>query len=218
MTKINASFIFCLIGFLSFNSKVNAQSNLTAEISQAITKFKFTDSEGSKDKGYSFNLSNAYHIGYKYTFDNGVFLQSNLGLRKAGATLVYDDANYQWDFNYFDFRLGGGYAYSFNDFDVFLAVSPYFSHLLTANQRVNNEDFNIIKSESIKRGDIGLFISPGAQMELSNSLTVYSQFDTMLGFKNIESATNGQKSTNLAFSLSLGLTLSLNKPSAPESF
>lgn len=209
--------LFVVVSLTATTSTIKAQSNITAELSQAITKFQFKNSEGVKDLSYSFNLSNNYHIGYKYTIDNGAFLHSNIGLRKAGATLVYEESNYQWNLNYFDFRIGGGYAYELNGIDIYLSLTPYFSYLLTGNQILNNKNYDMIKEESIKRSDIGLFISPGAQMKLSNSISAYAQFDSMLGLKNIENSTEGQQNKNLAFSLSLGLTFSLDN-NASKSF
>lgn len=197
-----------LITVLNFNA--SAQSRITFEASQMMTRFNFIDSQGTKDISYSFKLSNAYHIGYRYDLDNGLYFQPNIGMRKAGATRIYDETNYDWNFQYFDFRAGIGYMYDLGGVNIYLTASPYFAYLLTANQSLNNENFDIIASKNIKRGDLGLFLSPGTQFKLSNSMSVGVQLDYMLGFKNIETSTNGQKATNSAYGLSVGLSFSLS--------
>ena len=201
---------------LIFAETIFGQSSITVEASQVYSKFRFISSNGEKDISYSYKPSSAYHFGYMHSLESGVFFQGNIGTRKGGATYVLNEANYQWDLNYFDFRLGVGYAYSFGNIDAYLGISPYFSHLLTANQILDNESFDIIKDGSLKRSDIGMYISPGAQYKVTNSMSIYGQFDTMIGLSNLENSDSEQITNNRAIAFAFGLSFSLQSITNPS--
>ena len=198
-------------------SSVNAQSSITIEASQQITNFVFVDGTGLQDNTYLIfgkdNLykpvySGAYSIGYAYLLDFGMFFRINLGMRNAGATMVYDATNYLWDFQYLQAKLGTGYSLNLGLFNPYLSVSGYFGHLVKANQRLNNEDYDIIDSGSIITNDFGLYFSPGVRIDASDFISVYSELSYLLGLKNIES-TESQKATNVAYMITLGLSFTI---------
>lgn len=192
-----------------FGFAANAQTGITVEASQMFTNFKFTDSEGNQDKEYTSNLSGAYHVGYRYDLDNGVVVQANVGMRTAGASLLYDNSNYNWDLQYVDVRLGVGYLYDMNGIKPYLMVSPYYGQLLKANQLLNNENFDLKASGELQTNDFGVFLSPGVQFDVSDYISVYSQFDYMMGLQNLETNTNGQQSQNVAMAISVGAVFAL---------
>ena len=80
---------------------------------------------------------------------------------------------------------------------------------LKANQRLNNEDFNIIDADLITKIDYGVFVTPGVQMKLSDFVTVYSEFRYMLGLANVETGDSDQKASNSAYIVSLGLSFAI---------
>jgi len=195
---------------LTFNTAM-AQSSITIEGSQVISNFKFKDSAGTKDKNYSPTYHGSYNIGYTYTLDMGVFLNLGVGMRKAGATLVLDGSNYQWDLQYGQARLTAGYAYDLGRIKPYLKVAGYYGFLLKANQTINNEDFDIIDSGSIEKGDAGMYISGGAKMDVSDAIAVYAEYSYLLGLKNVETTTGGQVAKNSASILTLGLSFSIQQ-------
>ncbi|MDX1652184.1 MAG: outer membrane beta-barrel protein [Brumimicrobium sp.] len=203
ITGIATGLMVCLI---SFNSE--AQSSITIDASQNITNFKFTNSQGERDESYNPNYSGSYSLGYRFTTDFGLFGGIKVGMRNAGASLVYDDANYSWNLQYFDSRLDIGYMYSFDRFSPYLAVSPYFGYLLRATQTLNHQNFDIINSGDLERTDYGLFISPGVDFRVNDLVSVYSQFNYMLGLQNIETVEN-QESNNTLLGLTLGLAFTI---------
>lgn len=194
--------------FMIIKTSVMAQSSFTLDASQMLTNFKFIDSMGVQDKSYSGNYSGAYSIGYRYSSAGGFLFRAGIGMRKAGATLVYDATNYSWDLQYADVKLGIGYKYDAGRIQPYLTVSPYYAFLLKANQRINNEDFDIKNSKSLQKTDYGIFISPGTQIRISDDIAAYAEFSYLMGLQNIETDA-GQKGYNTAYALTVGVAFTI---------
>jgi len=142
--KISIKLFLTAVGFFMLSHQANAQPNITIDASQNITTFRFVNSDGEVDKDYMVNYSGGYSLGYRYDLENGLFFPIKLGMRRAGATYIYDATNYLWDLLYTEARLGLGYKYSFGKFGMHISVTGYFAYLLKANQRINNEHFDIL--------------------------------------------------------------------------
>lgn len=209
--KINI--LLLLFGFISITS-AKAQSSLTLDATQLYTSFQFHDSQGNKDNSYSGNFGGAYSIGYRYTLENGLLLRANVGMRKAGATLVYDEANYMWDLQYADARLGVGYMLNSTRFKPYVTVSGYYAYLLKANQTLNQVNYDIKEANVLSNTDYGVVANPGVQVALSEYFSVYAEASYLMGLQNIESKEaeaigSGQKGYNRTYGLSLGLVFSI---------
>ena len=217
--KIIAAVIFCLgYGLFGTTGLVQAQSSITIDASQQVTNFVFTDGSGvqdntyllfGKDNLYKSSYSGAYSIGYSYQLESGIFFKGKVGMRNAGATMVYDAANYEWDFKYLNIQLGGGYVFNMGLFNPYIGVNGYFGSLLTANQRINNEDFDIIDSKSIEKSDFGLNIPLGVRIDVWELMSIYSAISYLIGLKNIETSTNGQEARNVGYMFTLGLAFTI---------
>jgi len=200
--------LWLLLGFISYVTTVNAQSSLTLEASQLYASFKFTDSQGSSlNSEYSGIFTGAYGVGYRFVTDGGLMLNAGVGMRKAGATLVYDEMNYMWDLQYANARLGIGYMLKIDRISPYLNVSGYYAYMLRGFQTINNEDFNIKDSELLNKTDYGIFIIPGVQFTLSDAVSTFLEFNYLMGLKNLEKD-ESQKATNFAYGLTLGLSFS----------
>lgn len=84
----------------------------------------------------------------------------------------------------------------------------YYGYLLKANQRLNNEDFDIRSSGTINTSDYGVFLSPGANFTANEFITIYLDFNYMLGLGNLET-NDSQKSNNTLIGATLGLAFSI---------
>jgi hypothetical protein len=207
MKLINKALI-CVCILLGTFTVSKAQHSITVDVSQNVTNLSFTNSLGKKDKNYNSEYSTSYTFGYRYSLDNGVFFPGKLGMRKGGASYVFDSMNYFWDLQYADFRLGAGYNYSLGDFSVHASVTGYVGFLLKANQVINNENFDIKESDQFSNNDFGIFISPGVSYPVNDQISLYLDLNYMMGLKNLESTTD-QKSKNTLFGASLGVAFSL---------
>jgi hypothetical protein len=212
MTLFKSKILLLLLGFMCINASLMAQSSLTLDASQQFSTFKFTDSQGSQDKNYSGSYSGAYSIGYRHGGElGGLLVRASIGMRKAGATMVYDDTNYMWDLQYADVKAGIGYMLFAERLQPYITASPYFAYLLKANQLINNENFDLLESGSLKSSDYGVFVTPGVQITLSDSFSVYIEFNYMMGLQNIETGNNEQKAYNHAYALTLGASFNITK-------
>lgn len=214
--KKQLTLFMIILGFIAINHATQAQSALTIDASQAYTNFKFLDSEGNRDESYSGNYTGGYNIGYRYNSEGGLLIRAAIGMRKAGASLVYEDANYSWNLQYGEVKIGAGYVHKIGRVNPYLTISPYFAYLLKATQTLNHEDYDILNSNSLQRIDYGVFASPGVQLRLSDAVSAYAEFNYMMGLKNIETGSKGgevsseQKAYNMSYSITGGLAFTIN--------
>lgn len=209
MKRIN--YFLLLICLLASTTIVNAQSAITIEASQLYSSFKYQDSQNNNlNTEYSGIFKGAYTIGYSYSTDFGLIVKSGLGVRNGGADLVYDDMNYSWRLQYVDVKLGVGYMYNLEKIKPYFMVSGYYAYLIHGTQILNNEAFNIIQLDLLSNMDYGVIFSPGVQVKLSDNISSYLEFNYLMGLNNIEKDET-QTAKNVAYSLTLGLSFSINK-------
>lgn len=189
----------------------SAQSGLTLEATQQYASFKFMDSDAVKlNSEYSGLFTGGYGIGFRYVSEGGFIVRAGVGMRNAGASLVYDDMNYSWKLQYGDIRPGIGYMFKTNRVSPYLTVSGYFAYLLRGTQTLNNEDFNITESGLLNRFDMGVIFMPGIEIKLSDYISTYAEFDYLWGLKNLETD-SAQKASNYAYGVTLGLSFTITK-------
>jgi hypothetical protein len=217
MKKLTFKLISLVFGLVLISATSNSQSYFNIDASQIVSNFKYLDSKGEIDTTYSPIFTSGYNLGYTYRFDFGLMLNGYLGMRKAGASMVYDASNYTWNFQYGQAKIGLGYAHDFGWIHPYVNVSGYYGYLLRAIQKINNEEFDIINSEEIGRHDIGMYFSPGAKLILSDFVAAYAQCSYLLGLWNIEAQSDDEsesssvypKSTNTAYVFTLGLSFTI---------
>lgn len=200
--------LFCAFCLLALGHQAQAQSSLTAEGSLNITNFHFMDSIGTVDTKYQPNISGAFAFGYRYTLDFGLFFGLRAGLRNAGATYIYDEENYSWEMLYLDTRLGLGYEKMFGKFGIQVGVDGFFGYLLKANQRLNNENYDIKSSGALSSLDGGLVFSLGGKFKASDVTSVFLNVNYLMGLMNIETD-NAQTTNNRMYGATLGLQFNI---------
>ena len=137
-------------------------------------------------------------------------MRVNLGMRKGGATLLYNNSNIAWSLQYCDLRLGGGYEIDKWRIKPYVSAAPYCSVLLKAYQNVDGLSYDIKKDGSVKSYDAGVLIVPGVKAYISEYFSIYSEFSYLLGLQNLETS-SGQKLNNRGFFLTLGLAATITK-------
>lgn len=205
-----------VFGFISSTAAM-AQSSLTLDASQLYSTFQFKDGKGTVDESYLPVYTGAYSIGYRFATDGGLLLRASIGMRKAGATMIYDDASYMWNLQYADGKLGFGYMFDLGRVKPYLTVSGYYAYLLKGTQTQNTVNYDLIKAGELQRTDFGALASPGVSISLSDYISVYSEFSYLMGLKNIETqqaegaTTNIQEGYNRAYSATLGVAFTITK-------
>jgi opacity protein-like surface antigen len=189
----------------------SAQSGFTLEASQLYASFKFKDSEAAKlNNEYSGLFTGGYGIGFRYISEGGFIVRLGVGMRNAGANLLYDDMNYSWKLQYGDVKPGIGYMIKINRVNPYLTVSGYFAYLLRGTQTLNNEDFNITESGLLNRFDMGVIFNPGVEFKLSDYVSAFTEFNYLWGLKNLETDAD-QTASNFAYAITLGLSFTITK-------
>ncbi|MES2287855.1 MAG: outer membrane beta-barrel protein [Bacteroidota bacterium] len=198
-----------LFPILFFVIHSSAQSNVTFDAGQVFSTFKYTDAQGEEEKDFSNNISGCFSLGYQYVLNNGLFIRANAGMRKAGASIVFDETNVKWNIQYADANLGLGYMLNKWRLKPYFSVSPYFGYMLKADQTIGPDTYDIMQNKSIKTTDYGLFFSPGFKIALSNLVSFYAEYKYILGLQNLEKS--DQKSFNRGFSINLGVSVAIIK-------
>jgi hypothetical protein len=185
------------------------QPEFTAEASQLFTSFKFTDSQGEKkNSDYQSLITGGYGIGMRYVTEGGFAFRAGVGLRNAGANLVYENTNYSWRMNYLDLKGGLGYMIQFKNVKPYLMVLGYYASMLRGTQTQNRETFNLVKSSLLSNRDFGLQINPGLNIKINSLVSSYIEFQYLWGLANLE-LNKAQKSKNSALGLNLGFAFLL---------
>ncbi|MBS3777615.1 MAG: hypothetical protein KGY70_20645 [Bacteroidales bacterium] len=209
-------FLVVVAGLFILPRQANAQSGITIDASQQMTSFEFTNSAGNIDNSYSPIYSGAYTAGYTHVLDFGLYFNTAVGMRNAGATMTLDDTHLRWDFRYAQGKLGLGYMYDLGRFRPYLGVSGYYAKLLKANQRINdptreNINYDLMEAGMVNEKDYGLLVTPGVRIAASDFISVYTEFEYLMGLQNIETGASNQEATNMGYSLTLGLSITIAK-------
>ena len=111
--------------FIEAAPPLASQSNITFDAGQMFSTFRFIDSKGNKGLDYTHNLTGTYSVGYQYITNKALFYRANIGLRKAGASLVKNSINYNWIIQYADANVGIGYILDLWRIKPYFSLSPY---------------------------------------------------------------------------------------------
>lgn len=187
-----------------------AQSSVSFDAGQAFTTYKFVSSQGTNENDFTKNISGCFSLGYQNTWDNGLFIRINAGMRKAGASLIYNEMNVNWNVQYADANVGLGYIIKKWRFKPYLSASPYFGYMLRAYQTIGQDTYDIMKNNSMQTTDYGVFFTPGFKVTVSNYFAFYAEYKYILGLQNLEKSSD-QKSYNAGFSVSLGVSYTFIK-------
>jgi len=208
ITKMKRT-LFILTMILLGTAGLRAQSGLTVEGSQYISSYKFIESNEEKFKGYIPVLGGGYALGYIIDNGSGLLVHPRVGMRPGGATLMHENSNYIWETQSLDFRVGIGYGFEMGRFTPYAKLSPYFGIVLKGNQVLNNQNYDLIKTGSMKSTDFGFYFSPGIKTALNDLMSAYLELSYYQGLTNIETDTNGQKSLNIGASATFGIIFNI---------
>ena len=190
-----------------FHIKQSA-NQITIDFGQNFTKMQFIDDQGFADTSLKYNFSTALNVGYEYSFEKGLFIGAKIGYRPGGASYVFDDANYAWNLNYTEVRLGVGYAYDLGPVTARLSVEGYSAYLYRAKQQLHNLERDMLAAGSFRKWDHGLFITPSISYPIADNLDLGLGFNYMMGLHNIETD-DGQETKNTLMGSNITLRIKL---------
>ena len=200
-----------LIFFLLISvNALRAQQSLCFDAGQVFSKFNFTGSAGNKTKDFNYHIGGSYSLDYHYVTQKGIFIRGGAGMRRAGATAMYEGIPLSWNLQYLDISAGAGYIHNKFRFKPYLCAVPYFGYLLNAWQTIGSDNFDLKKDKTISNNDFGVYLIPGVKVTLSEHLAIYAEYKQMVGLANIEK-TSGQKLNNRGFIFNLGVAASITK-------
>jgi hypothetical protein len=136
--------LFILILLLApLTKSIYAQSALSFDAGQVFSRFKFHNSDGDLVKNFNYQIAGSYSLDYHYVSKEGLFVRGGFGMRKAGATMVYENIPLTWNFHYADVFFGFGYQLNKFRFKPYITFVPYYGYLLKAWQTIGPEDYDL---------------------------------------------------------------------------
>jgi len=198
-------FVLCFV-FLTLNSF--AQDYLSLSLAKSFSSFNFTNSKGEKDKTIKTVSKNAYAINYMQVLDTIFFVRVELGVKEMGAYSVLNTEKITWNLNYMDVNWGGGFITSIKKAKAYLGASFYGSYLLSANQTIGANFYDMKKENTIKKNDFGINAFIGTIYPISPSTFMVIECAKSFGLNQLDAGSN-QKLFNKAIFLKLGLTFRL---------
>lgn len=214
---MNYRFYITLVIFsgLVFIKPVTAQSFIKIEGAQVFSTFKFSAKTNTEDKNstgkqaYSRTPVSAFSLLMERTVYNGFFISGGVGMRKAGSALTFHNVNYLWEMQYFDAKVGLGYQFDKWRIKPYAAILPYYAYLLNAKQSIGPHSYDIKAAKTVKSFDLGLFLGLGLNATISKQISIFTEYNYILGLKNIET-TSDQYLFNRGFSIKLGVSLNIS--------
>lgn len=204
-------YTFLLFSLLLLSFTSTAQSTVTFDAGQTFSTFKYSDSQGPIND-FSNNITGCFSLGYSYIGQNGIVIRSTAGMRKAGASLVYNETNFDWNLQYTDIHIGAGYVFNRWMVKPYFVASPYFAYMLKGRQEIGENSYDVVKNRTMSTLDYGVCFVPGLKISLTNTIAFYAEYKQILGLQNLEmSSTNNQKTFNRGFSVNLGIAISFIK-------
>ncbi len=206
--------MFFIFFDLVFTKPSTGQSFLNLEGAQTFSTFKFSsnastdNATSSSNQNYTRITGNAFSLVFQQVNPNGLYEVIGIGLRQSGSELVFKNVDYIWNMQYADFRAGLGYQFNKWRIKPFGSFAPYYAYLMDGKQSMGLLKYDIKMNKAIKNFDLGFFFSLGFKIAISKQISIFSEYNYVLGLKNIET-TKDQSLQNRGFSIRLGLSLNI---------
>lgn len=195
--------------FICSFATAQTQPTVTFDAGQTFSTYKYTDSAGSITD-FTNNITGSYNLGYQHITNSGLFVRTGIGMRKGGASLLYNGIQVDWVTQYADAQLGVGYIYNAWRVKPYISATGYYAIMLKGIQSLGQTQYDILQNKTMSPSDYGVFIMPGVKVALTNSVSIFAEYKHILGLQNLE-LTSGQKSYNRGYSVNLGVAIAFIK-------
>ena len=199
--------------FVSFSFCANAQDKINLDFAQVFSGFKFKDSQGNKDAYLSTDIKFSYGLSYIKTFKNGLYIKPELRYKNMGANSSVDNTKIQWDLNYIDFNLGGGYVFNKYRLKPFIGAAFYYAYMFKGSQSVGSDSYDLIKNKALSTTDYGVNINLGLRYDFSENAGVFFEYRNSTGLCQLDKNIDGgsKELYNKSSSFHFGLAFSIVK-------
>lgn len=207
------SFVF--VSFLMI-LQAKGQNELHLGFSQTFSSFNFKSSTAEKDEFVSSDVNSGSAIGYNISFPSWMDLRFDISLLNMGARAAYENESVKWDLNYINTNVNFGLRYKKSLVQPYVLLGPYMSYLYKGSQEIGSSYYNLIELKKIKRIDLGVNALYGANINVSPTFKLFIEGRHTIGLRQIEKDANNQKLYNRAFSIVLGIKVTLEKDAENE--
>lgn len=195
-----------------------AQHHIEIKSGVNFSSFVFKDSKSIKAKDLTHVFNNYSAISYEAHLGKNKrhIVRPELGFRQSGARIIKDKTKYEWKFNYLDVNLTYMFKFLGNDnYGLHVGAGPNLGFLLTGEQSIGEEYYDVIDENQIKILDVGLNFLANAQFKVSKNIFVSVEYRYGLGLLNIESDED-QRTRSTNHYILAGLLFNLNLKNKKE--
>ena len=217
--------LFCFLIYTAYSQKCNYFS---MSFAQTFSTFKYKDSQGNKDSEMNWANHFSYALNLSRVFKNNVYLIGEIGFKQLGANSSIYNQKLNWHLNYLDANIGFGKTFKKKNsrFYSYIGISGYGSLLLTAQQTVGNNYYNLIEKDTavLRKTDYGATLHLGINIrpfggDIKNTL-FFIELRPSMGLCQLEENTEGhtEELKNNAISIYAGLRFKFDKNTLPVLF
>ena len=196
-------FFICLAFF------AKAQNEAFLQFSQGFSWFNYSDSENIDDDLIESEVNSGFGTGYIVNLSK-ISIRSEVNFSNFGAKSSYNNEILQWNLHYLHLNTNVGYTLKLPVFQPYVYGGFYVGYLYKANQTMGVQYVNLKKSGDIKPMDFGVNLIYGVNGQFAETIGVFFEMRNTIGLAQIESD-SAQKLNNRAFSMHVGIKMTLNK-------
>jgi hypothetical protein len=205
----NALLFVMLVMFGSFSM---AQNHFQVKSGKTFSTFLFRDSDKNKDETLDYITNNFLGLSYDFNLGNLHVLRPEVSYREGGARSVWNNRRLFWKLNYLDVNFA--YMIKVLDFEkikVYQGVAPGIGFLMSGEQYIGNDYFDVKASGSLRNLDFGVNFMANGKMKVFENVFLTIEYRYGLGIRQIESnkAQTAQVSRNRFHAAIFGLAVPL---------
>lgn len=179
-----------------------------------FANFTFKDSQNNKNKQLKYQLYSAF--GVNLAIKGGIHtLRPEILFRQAGARTSVNGTQVTWKMNYaninFVYLIS---VYQGKKFSIQPGIGISASYMMNGRQDIGENRLNIIEEKSMNRFELGGMGVFNATAHITPSFNIGLEYRFGIGFNQIESDINKQKTRNLYHGIMLNLGFVILKKSA----
>ncbi len=198
------------LGWLTYAQNEISLQQFNFNIGKNLTSFHYKNDSGVRDTNMSYKSGNQFEISFGIALDSRHLIRPEIIFNEAGAKSSFQSIDVTWKMNY----IGAGTSYLFKVIDKpTFSVSPgiriSFDYLLSGEQTIGMERYNVKKNDAFKVWDITAGANLNACYKVTEKLYLNMEYRFNSGLNQIEKKDVGEKTRNIAHSTLIGLSFNL---------
>jgi hypothetical protein len=168
-----------------------AQNHFHVKSGKTFSTFLFRNSENTKDESLDYITNNFLGLSYDFNLGKLHVLRPEVSYREGGARSEWNNRRLFWKLNYIDINFA--YQIKVLDFEkikIYQGIAPGVGFLLSGEQYIGNDYFDVKKTGSLRKMDYGVNFMANAKIKVIENVYLTVEYRYGLGIRQIESNRN----------------------------